>query len=151
MVRPFIRKLFNLPTDLSVRLSPAVNRLLLRCSGARIGRNVCILGRPYLLVSGGSLTIGDDFYMTNGGGINPLSGNQRGVFFTEPGATITIGNHVGMSGTRMWIKKSLLIGNNVNIGANVMIIDTDCHQLDYRMRRADASKAFSEEQLCNGV
>lgn len=151
MVHKFIRKLFNLPVALNVKFSPAVNRLLLRCAGAKCGKNVRILGHPYVQISRGSLTIGDDFYMTNGDGINPLSGNQRGAFFTEPGASIAIGRHVGMSGTRMWIARSLTIGNNVNIGAGVMLIDTDCHQMDYRMRRHDAARMFSEAQLRDGV
>lgn len=102
-------------------------------------------------MDGGSLTIGDDFYMTNGNGINPLSANQRGAFYIEPGASITIGRHVGMSGTRMWVARSLTIGNNVNIGAGVVLIDTDCHQFDHRMRRHDAAALFSAEQLRKGI
>lgn len=89
--------------------------------------------------------------MTNGDAVNPLSGNLRGAFFIEPGATITIGNHVGMSSTRMWIARSLTIGDHVNIGAGVMIMDTDCHQLNYKMRRYDAAKHFSTKQLHEGV
>lgn len=40
-----------------------------------------------------------------------------------------------MSSTRMWIHDSLTIGNNVNIGGNVLLIDTDCHPIDYELRR----------------
>lgn len=52
-----------------------------------------------------------------------------------------------MSSTRIWIHDSLTIGNNVNIGACVLIIDTDSHQMDYRMRRRDASEHFTKEEL----
>lgn len=85
--------------------------------------------------------------MTNGDGVNPLCGNARGAFYTEPGATITIGNNVGMSSTRMWIARSLRIGDNVSIGAGVLIIDTDCHPLDFRLRRHDAAAHFPAEEI----
>lgn len=151
MIRKLILKALNLPTAISVRFSPAINRLRLRLSGVKTGESVFLLGWPYLLVGGGKMAIGKDFYMTNGSGINPLGGNDRGAFYTEPGATIIIGDHVGMSGTRMWIAKSLTIGNNVNIGAGVLIMDTDCHQMDYRMRRHDAVEHFSRDVLHKAV
>lgn len=40
-----------------------------------------------------------------------------------------------MSSTRLWIRTTLKIGNNVKIGGNVLIIDTDCHPIDFRLRR----------------
>ncbi len=40
-----------------------------------------------------------------------------------------------MSSTRMWISKGLTIGNNVKIGACVLLIDTDSHPIDYKVRR----------------
>ncbi len=74
--------------------------------------------------------------MTSGLHVNPITANQQGAFFTDsPDASITIGNNVGMSSTRMWIHDALTIGNDVKIGGNVLIIDTDCHPMDYRVRR----------------
>ena len=35
----------------------------------------------------------------------------------------------------MWISKGLTIGNNVKIGACVLLIDTDSHPIDYKVRR----------------
>ena len=81
------------------------------------------------------ISIGDNFYFTSGDAANPISSNLRGTIFTDcPDARILIGDNVGMSSTRMWIHDSLTIGNNVNIGACVPIIDTDCHEMDYRVR-----------------
>lgn len=150
MFAKLILKLFNLPVALRVRFSPAINRLLFRCRGVKFGREMTVLGFPYMTIRG-SLTIGDYFYMSNGDGINPISSNLRGLFFIAPGASISIGNHVGMSSTRMRISNSLTIGNNVNIGACVLLIDTDSHQLDYHMRRHDASQNFSEAELKDAI
>lgn len=93
------------------------------------------------------MLIGNDFYMTNGDAINPIGSNLRGTFYLEPGANVTIGDNVGMSSTRLWIAQGLTIGNNVSIGAGVLIIDTDCHPLDCRMRRSDKEQHFSQEQI----
>ena len=57
----------------------------------------------------------------------------------SPKATITIGNHVGMSSPCIWINERLTIGNHVNIGGNCMILDTDVHQLDYLARRGNVN------------
>lgn len=54
----------------------------------------------------------------------------------ENGASLNIGNNVGMSSTRMWIHDSVTIGDNVKIGACVLIMDTDAHPIDYLKRRS---------------
>lgn len=55
--------------------------------------------------------------------------------YVEPGAELTIGNNVGMSSTRFWVHDSVAIGDNVKIGACVLITDTDAHPMDYMARR----------------
>lgn len=93
-----------------------------------------VLGRISVL-GGGRITIGDNFYFSSGDAVNPIGSNLRGAILTDcPNARISIGNNVGMSSTRMWIHDNLTIGDNVNIGACVLILDTDCHEMDYRVR-----------------
>lgn len=127
-----------------------LNRLLLRCKDITFGQNMCILGKVNV-INQGKITIGDNFMMTNGHAINPISSNLQGAFYTEPGGVVSIGDNVGMSSTRMWIRNGLTIGNNVNIGACVLIIDTDSHQVDYRMRRRDAAVHFCKEELQDSI
>ena len=84
----------------------------------------------------GKIVIGDNFYMSSGEHINPISSNLQASFFTDsPNAKIRIGDNVGMSSTRIWIHKELTIGNNVKIGGGVLLIDTDCHPIDFSTRR----------------
>lgn len=85
---------------------------------------------------GGKISIGDNFYFSSGYGVNPIAGNLQGAVYVEPGASLSIGNDVGMSSTRMWIHDSVTIGNHVKIGACVLITDTDAHPLDYMARRS---------------
>ncbi len=135
MIDNLLLKIFNLPVIIRTRFYPCFNRLLFRLKGVTYGRNMTILGKVSV-IGKGSITIGEDFYMTSGDHVNPISSNQQGAFFTDnPEAKIHIGNKVGMSSTRMWVSKSLTIGNNVKIGACVLLIDTDSHPIDYKLRR----------------
>lgn len=128
-------KIFNLPQTLIIKLSPIYNRLYLKLKNVRCGQNLRIMGK-ISVIGPGKITIGDNFMMTSGEHINPISANVQGAFFTDtPDAQIIIGNNVGMSSTRMWIHDKLTIGDNVKIGGGVLLIDTDCHPMDYNVRR----------------
>ena len=59
----------------------------------------------------------------------------RRFFYAGENACICIGNHVGMSSTVLWAAQSITIGNYVKIGANVKVMDTDAHALDFNVRR----------------
>ena len=63
--------------------------------------------------------------------MNPLSPGRKGSIFAEGDAFITIGDNVGMSSVILWAKKGITIGNRVTVGANVVILDSDCHSLNY--------------------
>ncbi|WP_289040656.1 acyltransferase [uncultured Zobellia sp.] len=81
------------------------------------------------------LEIGDNFTLVSGRMINPLGRNIKSAFRIDNGADITIGNNVGLSCVVLWAKKKITIGDNVKLGADVMIFDSDMHSLDYRLRR----------------
>lgn len=84
---------------------------------------------------GGKVLIGDNFYFSSGSGVNPIASNLQGAIFLENGASLKIGNNVGMSSTRMWVHDSVTIGDNVKVGACVLITDTDAHPMNYEVRR----------------
>lgn len=137
-----ILKLLNLPTTLSIKLWPMLNRLMLKSRDVVMGRNICIPGRIYV-IGKGKITIGDDFYFSSGNAVNPISSNFRGVLYVEDGAKLTIGNHVGMSSTRIWTSQAITIGDHVNIGGGTLITDTDAHSLDWKDRRNNRGKVLS--------
>ena len=115
---------------------PMLNRVLLKKKGAVLGRNVQIPGKLNLVTSGNNvIAIGDNCYFSSGDAVNPISSNLQGAIYLEKGASLKIGNNVGMSSTRMWIHDSVTIGDNVKIGACVLITDTDAHPLDFLARR----------------
>ena len=115
---------------------PMLNRVLLKKKGAILGRNVQIPRKLNLVTAENNVIgIGDNFYFSSGDAINPISSNLQGAIYLENGASLNIGNNVGMRSTSMWIHESVTIGDNVKIGACVLITDTDAHPLDYKIRR----------------
>ena len=136
MLKQFLLKLFNLPTALRIKLYPRINRMILKSHGVVFGKNIQIPGKVLWLIRGARITIGDNFYLSSGNGVNPIASNLQADVYVEPGATLTIGNNVGMSSTRLWIHESARIGNNVKIGGCVLITDTDAHPMDYMARRS---------------
>lgn len=75
--------------------------------------------------------IGDDFTFFSSGNLNPLSPERKGAIFAEGDAIIKIGNTVGMSSTVLWAKVGITIGDRVTVGANTVILDSDCHSLNH--------------------
>jgi acetyltransferase-like isoleucine patch superfamily enzyme len=134
MIR-FISKILNLPTALRIKFYPSINRMILRTYGAVLGKNIQIPGKVHWLIRGSKVRVGDNLYFSSGDAVNPIGSNLQGAIYVESGASLTIGNDVGMSSIRMWIHESVTIGDNVKIGACVLITDTDAHPLDYLARR----------------
>lgn len=135
-VKQFLIKLLNFPTTLRIKLYPQINRMILKAHGVVFGKNIQIPSKVLWLIRGARITIGDNFYLSSGNGVNPIASNLQADVYVEPGATLTIGNNVGMSSTRLWIHESARIGNNVKIGGCVLITDTDAHPMDYMARRS---------------
>lgn len=129
-------KLLNFPTTLRIKLYPRINRMILKSHGVVFGKNIQIPSKVLWLIRGARITIGDNFYLSSGNGVNPIASNLQADVYVEPGANLTIGNNVGMSSTRLWIHESARIGNNVKIGGCVLITDTDAHPMDYMARRS---------------
>ena len=136
MLKQFLLKLFNLPTALRIKLYPRINRMILKSHGVVFGKNIQIPSKVLWLIRGARITIGDNFYLSSGNGVNPIASNLQADVYVEPGAALTIGNNVGMSSTRLWIHESARIGTNVKIGGCVLITDTDAHPMDYMARRS---------------
>lgn len=92
-------------------------------------------GIPYVMVAiGGKCSIGKNFAMNNGAKGNPIGSFRRCTFFVNRGATLTIGDNVGISQTALVCQKSITILNNVKIGGGTCVYDTDFHSLDPLIR-----------------
>lgn len=97
-------------------------------------------GIPYLSIArDGRFIIGSNFRMHNGNMGNPIGRPQRCVFTVGKGASLIIGENVGLSSTALVAHQKITIGDNVKIGAGVCIYDTDFHALDAKCRMDSAT------------
>lgn len=93
------------------------------------GKLCLTIGKNSIIVIGDSLKI----YSSHDN--NPISRGLSSSICTEKNAKIIIGDNVGMSSVCIWAHEKIFIGNNVKIGAGTIILDSDCHTLDYLYRR----------------
>src|SRR5690606_9695413 len=83
-----------------------------------------------------SFSIGENFRLNSGKRFNQIGRYQPATFIVGSGASLKIGNNVGISSTAIICYKEITIGNNVRIGGNTVIYDSDFHSLDFRKRTA---------------
>lgn len=88
-------------------------------------------GIPLINVAlGGKCIIGENFVSNNREISNPIGRfNRCSIIVGEKGELI-IGNNVGISSTAIVCHKFIKIGDNVKIGGNVVIYDTDFHSIN---------------------
>ena len=67
---------------------------------------------------------------------NPLGPNHPVILCTwQAGAVLEIGANFSMTGGALCAAERIVIGDNVTVGANTTIVDTDFHPLAPRIRR----------------
>lgn len=129
-------KLFYTPNKIRSKLLTCYNKIKFRLSGIDAGMGLSVTGHLHVMrQNGATIKVGDYFHCTSGDNTNPLSRMQRGCLVAErPDSSIKIGDHVGVSSCCIWAKKSITIGNYVNIGADCILMDSDAHSMDWRLR-----------------
>jgi acetyltransferase-like isoleucine patch superfamily enzyme len=95
-----------------------------------------VYGLPLLQrFRGSTIDIGTHLQMRSWFGSNPLGVSHRCLLATRrAGASITLGEYVGLTGTVLCAETSISIGNRVRFGANCTVVDTDFHPLDVAQR-----------------
>ncbi|MDP1817342.1 MAG: acyltransferase [Leadbetterella sp.] len=74
--------------------------------------------------------------MNNGIKGNPIGCYDSCTIFVDKGASLRIGENVGISQTALICHQSITIGNNVKIGGGTKIFDTNFHSLDPKIRNS---------------
>lgn len=121
-------------------------KLALILNGVRFGTDLHVNGLINVQVSRrGLMTIGNSFRMNSGDNFNVIGRQQKCIFCID--GVLNIKNNVGISASAIICRHKITIGNNVVIGGNTVIYDTDFHSLDSIVRgipdqdRAGALKA----------
>ena len=118
-------------------------RLLFRINGVVYGSHLKSKGVPMLDVAkAATMRVGDHFRMNNGQRYNMIGRQHRCSFFVTGAGSINIGNNVGVSSVSLVSLVGITIGNNVTIGGNTAIYDTDFHSI----KAADRLNATTDKQ-----
>lgn len=86
--------------------------------------------------NGGKIIIGNNLCMNNGNATNNIGFASRCTLSAAGGATLCIGENVGMSQTALCaVDADIIIGGNTLLGGGVKIYSSDFHSLSYMDRR----------------
>jgi len=139
-----INELINIATSSPWKLENEIFRFFyypfVRCqfflAGVSYGKNWKIYGLPILQITKGSkVIIGNNLQLRSTKQSNPLSPFHPVVISTRSSsAQIKIGNNFSMTGGSIVAEEKIEIGDRVMVGANCLIIDTDFHPLDAKLR-----------------
>jgi acetyltransferase-like isoleucine patch superfamily enzyme len=118
----------------TVRLASALLRL--RREG-RFGPGLRVFGWPIVRCAPGStLVVGRNAVLISDSRFSEPGVSHPCVLRTlRSGASLTIGDNVGMSGCSVCAAERVSIGDECLIGADVLIADTDFHRVDPEGRR----------------
>ena len=107
--------------------------LLLFLYSVRFGKKVLFCGFPSVKRMATSvIEIGNYCRFMSFQTGNRIGLNHKCMLSTQPGAVLKIGNNCAFSGVSIRCFKSITLGNNVRVGANVLILDGDGHPDDPR-------------------
>ncbi len=95
------------------------------------GKNLLLKGMPVIYNrSGALLKLGDCVTIKSSFMSNLVGLYSRTIIVTRaPGAEIIIGDNVGISGTTIYAREKIEIGENTCIGGNCKILDNDFHPI----------------------
>lgn len=127
-------------------------KIALKATKVKYGNNLLLKGLPVIFnQKGASLTIGDNCVIKSSLLSNLVGLYSRTIIVTRtPEARINIGNNVGISGATIYARKSITIGDNVNIGGNVKILDNDFHPIETEARRVDDKSKIGTRPIVIG-
>lgn len=111
------------------------NILVMKYRHVRCGKNLKINGRIYCVsntVDG--ITIGNEVSINSCMKSNPIGGDTRTVLFAKGKGKIRIGDGCGISNATLFACDSITLGNNVLVGGNTKIYDSDFHWLNFERR-----------------
>ncbi len=111
-------------------------KVVMRLMKVEYGNKLLLLGVPVIFnKSGARLKIGENVTVKSSFLSNLIGLYSRTIIITRAaGAVIEIGDNVGISGTTIYARKGIFIGENTCIGGNCKILDNDFHPLESEIR-----------------
>ena len=112
-----------------------IAKLIFFLNGVEFGKELHVNGLIKVLVTRrGLMTVGQGLSLNSGDNFNVIGRQQKCIFWVE--GTLKIKDNVGISASAIICNHQIVIGNNVTIGGNTVIYDTDFHALDPLIRKS---------------
>ena len=123
-------------------ISSIYAKITLVLGGVEVGKGVVVYSTPIVSMARNSkIILGNGVTLLNNSIENPAGVFGKTVLATMlPNAFISIGDNSGLSGVTLCAFKSIKIGKNVKIGAEVKIYDCDFHPIDAQKRRLNMNE-----------
>lgn len=117
-------------------------KLFYKLNKISYGKGLKLIGWPFLFrYPQASLELGKRVAINSSFFSNLLGLYQRTIMIARGTGKIHVGDDVGISGSTIYARREITIGNHVLIGANTKILDNDFHPLETEARNAgDFSK-----------
>lgn len=148
-MKQLISKLYRLPRRLRMNFYIQWNKVKFWMNDIEFGTGMKVYNVIYLAKHpDGQMRIGRNFVITSGESFNPLCRNIRASICLERSTSIVeIGDDTGVSSPCIWAKERITIGSHVNIGGDCILMDSDAHNLDYRIRNAKREIGKTSEDV----
>ncbi|MBR6938444.1 MAG: acyltransferase [Prevotella sp.] len=91
--------------------------------------------------SNSTINIGNNF-ICRSGVRETIDNSVCSKIIVKEGAILEIGNNVGISNTSIICTKSIRIGDYVKIGAGTLIMDSNFHSIDWKLRMSDKERTI---------
>lgn len=134
-----------------VRLRSNYFKIFLKINKVKYGKNITLIGLPVIYkFKSSEITIGNNCTIRSSFLSNLIGLYQRTIIVARESGEVIIGNNVGMSGTTIYARKSILIGDYCTIGANVKILDNDFHPVDPQARLNEDGSMIKSRDIIIG-
>lgn len=113
------------------------NKLILKYRHIKYGNNLKINGRIYCVSNTrDGIIIGNNVSINSNLKSNPIGGDTKTVLFAKDNGKIRIGDNCGISNATLFACNSIVLGNQILVGGDTKIYDTDFHWLDFEKRKS---------------
>lgn len=113
-------------------------KIFYRINKIQYGKNLRLIGWPFLFrYPQAQLQIGNDVTINSSFFSNLLGLYQRTIIIARGAGKICIGDGAGISGSTIYARAEITLGNHVLVGANTKIMDNDFHPIEVEARNAN--------------
>ena len=128
------------------------NISVLKYRHVKCGKKLKINGRIYCVsntVDG--IAIGNEVSINSCMKSNPIGGDIKTILFAKGKGKIRIGDGCGISNATLFACDSITLGNNVLVGGNTKIYDSDFHWLNFERRMNEQGGVTSPVIIKDGA